>query len=301
MRSEHEMLELIMETAENDERIRVVIMNGSRANPNAPRDIFQDFDIVYAVTDVAPFTKNLEWIKRFGEIMIMQMPEDMQDPPPSNEGGFAYLMQFADGNRIDLGIYPLTQLSDLVSDSLGVLLLDKDGIVEPFPPASENDYLPQPPTEKAFSDCCNEFWWVNAYVAKGLWRNEILYAKHMLDHVVRGELMKMLGWHIGVKTEFSRNPGKFGKYLPRYLEPELWEMLQKTFTDASYDKTWEALLVMGELFRTVALYVSDHFGFEYPHQEDRNVTAHLYHVRELPGDATEIYGSSRLSYPPKGS
>jgi len=98
MRSEQEMLELIVGIAREDERIRAVIMNGSRANPNAPPDPFQDFDIVYIVTDVAPFRYNYEWIKRFGEIMIMQMPEDMEDPPPSNNGGFGYLMQFTDGN-----------------------------------------------------------------------------------------------------------------------------------------------------------------------------------------------------------
>ena len=79
MRTEREMLDLILETARRDERIRAVIMNGSRVNPNAPRDCFQDFDIVYLVTDLSPFRKNLEWIKRFGELMILQMPEDMGD------------------------------------------------------------------------------------------------------------------------------------------------------------------------------------------------------------------------------
>ena len=140
MRSEQEILELIVNTAKNDERIRAVIMNGSRANPNTPRDPFQDFDIVYVVTDIAPFKYNYEWIKRFGELMIMQMPEDMQDPPPSNDGSFVYLMQFADGNRIDLGIYPLEKLNALEKDSLSLLLLDKDGIIEPFAPGY--DFVP---------------------------------------------------------------------------------------------------------------------------------------------------------------
>ena len=50
MRSEQEMFDLILNTAKEDERIRAVMMNGSRANPNAPRDCFQDYDIVYFVT-----------------------------------------------------------------------------------------------------------------------------------------------------------------------------------------------------------------------------------------------------------
>ncbi len=289
MRSAQEMLDLILDTARNDKRIRAVIMNGSRANPNAPRDPFQDFDIVYIVTDVAPFKYNYEWIKRFGELMILQMPEDMDDPPPNNDGGFAYLMQFTDGNRIDLGLDPPALLPELVRDSLSVLLLDKDGLIEPFPPANESDYLPEPPTAKAFADCCNEFWWVCPYVAKGLWREEIPYAKYMQEHFVRDQLTKMLNWSVGVETRFASSPGKFGKYLERYLAPELWELLLKTYADAGYEHTWEALFATCDLFRISALRVAERFGFEYPHGDDERVSAHLRHVRLLPKDAQEIY------------
>ena len=289
MRSEQEMFELIVDTARADERIRAVIMNGSRANPNAPRDPFQDFDVVYIVTDVAAFKHNYEWIKRFGEIMIMQIPEDMQDPPPKADGGFAYLMQFTDGNRIDSGIYPLVKLIELGKDSLSLLLLDKDGINDSFAPASESDYLPKPPTAKAFSDCCNEFWWLGPYVAKGLWREEILYAKYMCDQIVREQLMKMLTWHIGVKTGFSRNAGKQGKYFRQYLEPELWDLLLQTYADASFDNMWEALFTMCDLFRRVALPLAEYFGFDYPDGDDKRVYAHLEHVRFLPKHAKEIY------------
>jgi aminoglycoside 6-adenylyltransferase len=211
-------------------------MNGSRANPNAPRDGFQDLHLVYLVTDVTSFRDDPNWIKRFGEIMILQMPEAMQDPPPSNDGGFAYLMQFTDGNRIDLGLFPIAKLNELEEDSLSRLLLDKDGIFKSFAPPSDRDYLPRPPTAKAFEDCCNEFWWVCPSVVKGLWREEIVYAKYVFDQVVREQLAKMLTWHVGMQTQFSRNPGKFGKHFEQYLEPELWDMLQKTHANARMGK-----------------------------------------------------------------
>lgn len=289
MRSEREMLDLIVETAKKDERIRAVIMNGSRANPNAARDPFQDFDVVYIVTDVAPFRHNYEWVRRFGEMMIMQMPEDMLDPPPNRDDSFTYLMQFTDGNRIDLGIQPLDRLSEIGDDSLTVVLLDKDGRIGPLAPANERDYLPTPPTVKAFEDCCNEFWWVCPYVAKGLWREEILYAKYMLDQVVRDQLMKMITWYVGFRTQFSRNPGKYGKYLRQYMEPELWKMLQKTYADAGYETTWEALYTTCDLFRRLAIQVAEHFGFDYRHEDDERVSAHLRHVKCLPRDAKEMY------------
>lgn len=289
MRSEQEMIELIINTARNDDRIRAVIMNGSRANPNAPRDFFQDYDIVYLVTDVPSFKQAPNWIKRFGELMIMQLPDDMLDPPPSDNEGYAYLMQFSDGNRIDLNLYPIAKLDQLKEDSLSVLLLDKDGIIQPLAPSKESGYLPEPPTPKQYNDCCNEFWWVCPYVAKGLWREEITYAKTMADQVVREELMKMLGWNIGVKTQFLKNPGKLGKYFEKYLEPELWELLLNTYAGAGYEETWDALLAMGDLFRIIAIAVAEHCGFEYPFGDDKRVSAHLKHVRLLPKDAKEMY------------
>jgi aminoglycoside 6-adenylyltransferase len=47
MRSEQEMIELIITIAKNDGRIRVVTMEGSRLNKNAPKDRFQNFDVSF--------------------------------------------------------------------------------------------------------------------------------------------------------------------------------------------------------------------------------------------------------------
>jgi aminoglycoside 6-adenylyltransferase len=41
------MMDLILNFAENDDRIKVVTMEGSKLNKNAPKDRFQDFDITY--------------------------------------------------------------------------------------------------------------------------------------------------------------------------------------------------------------------------------------------------------------
>lgn len=66
-------------------------------------------------------------------------------------------------------------------------------------------------------------------------------------------------------------------------------MLQKTYSDADYGNTWEALLMMCDLFRTSAVLVAEHFRFDYPYGDDERVRAHPRHVRTLPEDAKEIY------------
>lgn len=290
MRTEEEMMQLILNTACEDERIRAVIMNGSRVNPNVEKDCFQDYDIVFVVRDVDSFTSNHQWVDRFGEIMIMQMPEDMSLLPPEDNGCFAYLMQFMDGNRIDLTLVPVDIADEHVgNDSLSVLLLDKDHLFEPFPPATDDDYHIKPPTAKQYADCCNEFWWVSTYVCKGLWREELPYAKAMLDGPVRNMLIQMLDWHIGVENNFSISTGYCGKYLERYLDDETWNKYKDTYSDAVYEHIWKSLFTMCDLFRSIAVKVASHFNYEYPLEDDRKVTAHLKHVKLLEKDAQEIY------------
>ncbi len=58
MRTEQQMNQRILDQAINDERIRAVILNGSRANPDAPRDCFQDYDIVYVTRSHAKYPRS---------------------------------------------------------------------------------------------------------------------------------------------------------------------------------------------------------------------------------------------------
>ena len=190
-------------------------------------------------------------------------------------------MQFTDGNRIDLGFLPISRLYELENDSLTIVLLDKDQCIKPFPPANDRDYLPKPPTAKQFFDCCNEFWWVSPYVAKGLWRREFTYARNVQEYV-RSQLERMLTWYFGLRTQFSVAPGKLGKYLEKYLEPEVWEMLLKTYADGDYERTWQAHFMLGKLFRTIAIPVAEHYGYEYPYGDDERVSAYLEHIHSLP-------------------
>ncbi len=289
MRSEKEMLDLILDIARNEEAVRVVVMNGSRVNPNAPRDLFQDFDIIYFVTDLAPFVAKRDWLQRFGERMILQTPEAMGEPAPEGDGHFSFLMQLTDGNRIDLSLRPLSQLHRVYEDSLAVLLLDKDGVIQALPAPSEKSYLPKPPTPKQFEDCCNEFWWVSTYVAKALWRGNLYHAKDLLDCTVREQLMKMLDWHFGLQTNFELSPGKGGKNYPQRLDGDLIEMLNQSYAGIDPEDIWDALFAMTTLFRKTGREIADKFDLQYPVEDDKKVTAHLEHVRRLPSDAKEIY------------
>ncbi|GLI04077.1 hypothetical protein YDYSG_01070 [Paenibacillus tyrfis] len=58
MRNEQEVLAQLLQLAEGDERIRCVVMNGSRVNPNAPVDFMQDYDIDFYMTNLGDHPYN---------------------------------------------------------------------------------------------------------------------------------------------------------------------------------------------------------------------------------------------------
>jgi aminoglycoside 6-adenylyltransferase len=171
MRSADEIKKLTIDFADSDDRIRAVLLNGSRANPNIKPDLFQDFDIVLIVKELEAFINNHNWTSCFGEKLIFQLPNEMSLNEDGNvkELTFTYLMLFTDGNRIDLTLFPLENFkSDFKLDSLTLVWLDKDNLFSNIPNPTDNDYHIQKPSEKYFLDVCNEFWWVTTYVAKGL-------------------------------------------------------------------------------------------------------------------------------------
>lgn len=66
MRNETEVIQTVLNFAENNEMIRAALLNGSRANPNVARDIFCDYDIGLYGTDPDHFWHDRSWIQQFG-------------------------------------------------------------------------------------------------------------------------------------------------------------------------------------------------------------------------------------------
>lgn len=278
-RSEAEILDIVLRIAKENDNVNAVILNGSRANPNIKPDEFQDFDILFIVNNIEILVTDTEFPKQFGTILIMQQPDSMAGTWENNKNRYAYLMLFTDGNRIDLTLIPQTYYLHSKKDSLSIVLLDKMNIYSNFPPPTDKDYLIAKPAERDFSNCCNEFWWVATYVAKGLARQQILYAKHAYEVILREEFLKMLAWKVGTKTHFTRNFGTFYKYLPDYLDIELWQQIKKTYVYTDPVQMWQALFTTCDIFNSQALLISQEFNYFYNQKEAQAVRLYMSTVQ----------------------
>lgn len=277
MRSEKEMFKLILNIAEKDSRVRAVYLNGSRTNPNAPKDVYQDYDIVYVVEEFETFTADNNWIDVFGDRLMLQMPEAMRYP--SGEGHFNWMMLFTDGNRLDLTLIPIQKLELIGNDSLSIALMDKDVILPKFPNASDDDYIIKPPSKLFYLSCCNNFWWCLQNVAKGIARNELPYAMLMFHNVVREELHDMMAWYIGTTTDFTVSAGKMGKYFKRFLPTEIYEQYLLTYSDSDCNNMWDTIFISCDIFNFLAIQVADYCGYYYNKQDEDNMRIYLNNVK----------------------
>ena len=279
MRTEREMMDLILSVAHADARIRGVMLSGSRANAAAPRDDYQDYDISFAVTDMRPFHNNPAWVaEKFGKPLIMQMPETLRGA--ENDGNFFYLMIFPDGVRIDLSfIFDEAYIDD---GEPAIVLLDKDNGRGFFPPITidETYWRIRPPTALDYRSNCSNFWWCLNNVAKGIMRDELPYVMNMIHDGVRCNLQEMINWHIGVQHGFAAFTGKDGKYFKNFLPPEVYAQYAATYSDSHYANIWKAIDIMCDMFPPLALSVAAHFGFVYHQDEENGMREYIKMIKE---------------------
>ena len=253
MRTDQEILELILETAKKLQ-IDAVALSGSRTDTKAPKDEFQDYDVVYVVDDLDNLTSDLAWLDQFGTRIIEQ----------HNILGNRrlYLMLFEDGNRIDLTLCPKDHINEWVDSEAGFTVLeDKKGIFETYSPSPQRFWI-SPASETVFEKTCNEFWWVSVYVVKGICRKQIIYATDHLYSICQQELLKILAWQVA-SDRGTVDIGKNYKYLFQYLPTEKEKEFSNLLDFSSIEKITQSLFDTIELFHQEAQSLANKMGFDY--------------------------------------
>lgn len=253
MRTEPEMLDLIFQTAKSL-KVEAVALSGSRTDTKAPKDEFQDYDVVYVVNDLDNLTSDLSWLDQFGTRIIEQY----------NILGNRrlYLMLFEDGNRIDLTLCPKEYIQEWVDSEAGFIVLeDPEHLFEPYSQNLER-YWTSPASETDFEKACNEFWWVSTYVVKGICRKQLIYATDHLYGICQQELLKVLAWQVA-SDKGTVDIGKNYKYLFQYLPTEKEKEFSDLLDFSCVEKLTQALFATMELFHQEAQRLAKKLGFDY--------------------------------------
>ena len=268
-----------------------MVLTSSRAIPNAPLDLFSDYDVILALQSVPPLYTDRTWLETFGPVLAVY-----RDPiiPENGLERSAYVVQYENGLKIDFNLWPV-ELLQRVAESTHLpaefdagykVLLDKDGLTTGLKTPTYSGYIPTPPTEARYLALIESFFLDTAYVAKFLWRDDLMAAKHILDHSLKQEhLRPMLEWHSEIAHQWSLKPGPYGRRLKRHLQPDLWSELETTYVGAGLEENWEALFRTINLMRRVTREVGQNLGFTYPDHLDQRVVSYLLKVKQLDQNA----------------
>ena len=253
MRTETEMLDVILKTAETLQ-VKAVAMSGSRTNSQAPQDEFQDYDVVYVVDNLDELITDLSWLCQFGKRILEQ---------EVRLGTLRrFLMLFEDGNRIDLTLCSKVHIKEWIeSEANFIVLEDPKGLFVPHSPTPQR-YWTSPANAIEFEKACNEFWWVSAYVLKGICRKQVIYATDHLYGICQQELLKVLAWQVASNRGVV-DIGKNYKYLFNYLPTEKGKEFSNLLDFSSVEKLTQSLFATMELFHQEAQSLAQKMGFDY--------------------------------------
>ena len=253
MRTETEMLDVILQTAKTLQ-VKAVAMSGSRTDTKAPKDEFQDYDVVYLVENLDELISDLSWIDQFGKRIIEQ--------EVTLGHRRLYLMLFEDGNRIDLTLCPKEDINEWVASEADFTVLeDPKGLFVPHSPSPER-FWTSPASETDFEKTCNEFWWVSAYVVKGICRKQIIYVTDHLYGICQQELLKVLAWQVA-SDRGTVDIGKNYKYLFNYLPAEKDKEFSALLDFSSLDKITQSLFATMQLFHQETQSLAQKMDFKY--------------------------------------
>jgi len=278
LRTEEEVLSHFKNWAENNELIRAAVLTSSRVFPDAPIDFLSDYDIELYVSDISPFKTGDNWLDVFGPIMV-RWPYKPRST--LHEDWITRLVLFKDGVRFDFQITDQLKVKKDAYDNGYRVLIDKDGILANLDEPTYSEYIIKKPDIEEYESRVQEFWWDAYYVPKYLWRDEIPFAKYMLDYVIHYLFLhKIIDWYIGMQYDWKVEAGAHGKYYKKYLSDELWKEYKSTFAGAEIEENWTAFFNTIKLFRKLAKKVGNTLGYSYPDNIDQEVTEYCRKIRE---------------------
>ena len=285
MRTEKEILDIVLDTAREDDAVRAVI----RTNLLPIKEYLYSYQFCFIVADVEKYSDEKVFETCFGKRVLLYRGD--KNYPEMFLNTKAHLMVFEDGITLVINIMDKdTFLSRFnrensyenvwIGDTYQKIL-DKDNILPEIERLEETQTIfTDTPTKEIFDNTCNEFWWVMKTFAEYTLRKELPSAMFYLNVAVRDLLNKMLRWHIYLESGKPVDMGVLDSKLEELLEDELFALYKKTYPSADYDQIWSAFNAVATLWNKAGNMVADSCGFSYPEKTEIEMMEFIARLKE---------------------
>ena len=277
MENRQNVLKDIIDFAIKDENIRVLVLQGSLANPVDRIDQLSDLDPLFYVKDISKLVDNEMWLNQFGDIIISVYDNFISK---DNIKSYIKMVIYEGGLKVDFGIAPIELIKDISDLRFYKVLIDKDGLITEEKVNTEENFYSNKPTSKEYQKLINDFFWDINYISKSLRREELYFAKFMFENVYK-MIRKLLSWYLGLNQNWEVNIGLEGRYLKLLLSTDLWEKVLLTFAGSNVEDNFKAIYASCDLVRELGTYIASQLDFVYPFELDITIIKYLKKIEKI--------------------
>ncbi len=279
------LLEKVIAFGNEDENIRSIILEGSKAT-GFQVDELSDYDINVFARDINRYLNDDAWMKRFGEVLIYQKEEFLfyGTNLPTR------LILFRDNQRIDFSFWETELLMDIARGDKTYesykngyqVLVDKDGVAELLSQPDGTGFSVSPPNRERFQQIVYDFWFEAYGMAKYLSRGDLWYSKIIENRFIKDRLFLMAVWdHCSLnhwKPDSFVHTG--AKRFEEWASKELKASFSKCFSVYENSDTWRSLFAMVETFNQLARNTASRMGFDYREKLEEDILVLLRTLHE---------------------
>lgn len=264
-----EIKERLISLAENDNKIRALVIIGSSARTYSQADEYSDLDIIMATEDPDAWLCG-EYPTKLGNIKI-----SFVESPFS--GAKERRMLYEGSYDVDLVVLTPEQFRETVVNGLinevinrgYIVLYDNMGITgvlnESVKPVVRHDML----SPEEFSNMTNDFLYHIIWTYKKIQRGEFWTAKMCLDSYLKDHLLRVMEMYmISVNNADVWHNGRF---LEKWADEEIIRELRSCFAHYDREDMISALVSNYELFSKLAKKVAVYRNYSYPDEADKCV------------------------------
>lgn len=267
------IIDNFMKWGETEERLKAAIIVGSQARENHPADKSSDLDIVMIVRDPGYFVTDDQWLEKIGKYHISFIEGTLG-------GDQERRVLFDDALDVDFVLFPEAKIGKLEeSGELPDILLkgwkpliDKTGICEKLSrlPGERSSY--QMPSEEEFVNTVSDFWYHTVWTTKKLIRGELWATKSCADNYMKWKLLDLIEWYAHAYHGMDYDTWHEGRYLDEWAEEWIVQELARCYARYEKEDMKRALLATMNLFRSLAVSISDKLHYSYPQEADSYAT-----------------------------
>ncbi|MCR5119450.1 MAG: aminoglycoside 6-adenylyltransferase [Lachnospiraceae bacterium] len=284
MRNEKEVIQTVLDVADNDEAVRAVIRTDF-----LPKRKYEYYNFCFVVNDTEKYDRNV-FEKCFGErILLYRGDKNYPDLFPNNTK--AHLMVFSDAITIAITVMDREAFLARYNGEKGhenvwigdtyQKILDKDGMLPEIERLDEKQtWYAGKPSEEEFIGTCNEFWWVMKTFAEYTLRKELPSAMFYLNVSVRDLLNRMIKWYLFLQAGQPIDMGILDSNMEKLMSEELFLLYKQTYPTAEYVRIWDAFDAVVKLWNVTGNAVAGHCGYDYSADTEKQMLSLIKDLRE---------------------